>query len=73
MLVPRIDDPSSLFEDSCVDDRVERPISPDPHLNRIVDAFVFEFERTPVVDICADVFGIGQYLMDGRSGPGAFI
>src|ERR1017187_2059470 len=73
MLVPGIDDASSLIEDGCIDDWLERPVSPDPHLDRIVDAFVFELERAPVVDVCADVFGVGQYLVNCRSGPGTLI
>jgi hypothetical protein len=44
MLVPRIDDASSLIEDGCIDNWLERPVSPDPHLNRIVDPLMFELE-----------------------------
>jgi len=34
---------------------------------------VFELEGTTVIDVRAYVFGVGQHLMNGRSGPGAFV
>jgi hypothetical protein len=58
MLVPRIDDLSSLFEDGRVDDGLKRPVSPDSHRNQVVDAFMLELERAPVIDIRAYVLGL---------------
>ena len=65
MLVPGINDPSSLFEYSSINDRFKRPVSPHPQLDRVVDAFVFQLEGAAVIDIGADVFGIGEYLVNG--------
>ena len=65
MLMTRLDDLSSLLEYGCINDGGKRPVTPYPNLDRIVDSFVLELERTAVIDVRADVFGIGQHLMNG--------
>src|ERR1017187_7587963 len=54
---------------TCRDDGFECAITPDPHLRWVVNASVFQLEGSPVVDVCADVFGVGQYLMNCRRCP----
>src|ERR1035437_5130660 len=63
----------SLLEDGCIDDGSESPVAPDPHLDRIIDSLVLKLERTPVIDVRADVFGISEHLMHRRPCPWALI
>ena len=53
-----------------LDDGIERPFRPDPHLRAIRHPLLLQFEGAPVVDVVADVFLVGQDLMDGGAGPG---
>ena len=53
-----------------LDDGIERPFRTDPHLRAIRDPLLLQLEGAPVVDVVADVFLVGQDLMDGGAGPG---
>jgi hypothetical protein len=37
----------------------------------VVDSLVLQLERSAIVDVGADVLGVGEYLMDGRPRPRA--
>jgi hypothetical protein len=58
MVMPRFYDCPCLLKQTSRDDRFECPVSPNPHLHRVLDAFVFQFEGTPVVDVRAYIFRI---------------
>src|ERR1019366_10068102 len=73
MVVARFDNASSLLEDGRINDGSKRPVTPDPHLDRVVDSFVLKLERTAVIDVRADVFGIGEHLMHRRPCPWALV
>src|ERR1035441_9422406 len=69
----RLNDSPRLFEDGGVNDRHKGSIAPDPHVDRIVDSLVLQLERAAIVDVGADVLGVGEHLMDGRRGPQAAV
>src|SRR5260370_39107358 len=73
MLMARLDDAPCLLEYGNVDDRYEGAVAPNPHVDRIVDSFVLQFERASVVDVGADVLRVGEDLMDGRPRPRATV
>jgi hypothetical protein len=42
-------------------------------LAQFQQGLVFKLARTTYVDVCADVFGTGEYLVNGRSSPQTII
>lgn len=69
--MPGFDDRPCLCKQTGRDDRLECSISPDPHLHWVLSTFVFELEGAPIVDICSDIFRVGQDLMNRCAGPRA--
>ena len=65
-----MDDPPDGFEERRLDDGCERAAGPDPHVGRVRDALLLQLEGDPVVDVVADVFLVGQNLVDGAARPG---
>ena len=64
------DDRLHLLKLFRLDDGLEGPFRPDPHLRAIRDPLLLQLKGAPVVDVVADVFLVGQDLMDGGAGPG---
>jgi len=56
MAMTCFDDRPCLFKDTHRDDGFECTVAPDPHLRWVVNASVFEFEGSAVVDVSADIF-----------------
>src|SRR5580700_1329072 len=73
MLMARLNNSPCLLEDGDVNDRHKGPIAPDPHIDRILDSLVLQLERAPIVDVCADVLRVREYLMDSRPRPRATV
>ena len=69
----RLDDAPGLLEDGDVDDRCDDAVAPDPDVDRVVDPLVLQLERAPIVDVGADVLGVGEHLMGGRPRPRATV
>lgn len=69
--MPPHNDSSLLFKDCRVDDGLKRSVSPDPHLDWVIDAF--ELEGAPVVDVRADILRVGEDLVNGGPGPCALV
>ena len=68
-LAPGVDDALRSFIEVWFDNRLEGPVMADPHVGWIEDSLGLQLERDPVVDIVADVFFVGQDLVDRASGP----
>ena len=65
----RLNDGPCLLKQTGRDDRFECSVSPDPHLLRVIDTFVLQFEGASIVDVCTNVFRVDQHLMDCRACP----
>ena len=68
--VSRVDDRLHFLKVRRLSDGIECPFRPDPHLRASGDPLAFQREQAPVADIVADVFPVGQDLMEGRVGSG---
>jgi hypothetical protein len=64
-------DALGLIEQLGIHDGFKGPVRPDPHLGRIFNPFLFQFERGVVVDVVADVFFVGEHLMNRTACPGS--
>src|SRR6185437_12234661 len=63
MLMARFNDSPCLLEDGSVNNRHKGSLAPDPHVGRIVDSFVLQFERAAIVNVGSDVLGVDVNLM----------
>ena len=52
-------------------DAIEGAFLADPHVGRIVDMGLFQFERATVENVVADVLLVGQHRPHGRGRPGS--
>ena len=66
-----LNDPLGRLEEVGIDDTVEHAVRTDPRLRRIDDALGFQFEGDAIVEVVADVFFIGQDLVDDAARPGS--
>ena len=53
-----------------VHDRLEGAVGPDPFFRWVVPVFVLQLVGMPVEDVVADVFLVGENLVDGAVRPG---
>jgi hypothetical protein len=60
----RINDCPRFRKEGGRNKRLEGAVSPEPHLRRIVDALMFQFEGAPVVNVGTNVLWVDEPLMD---------
>lgn len=63
------DDPLRRVKHLQIDDSLENTVSPDPHVRHIGYTLPFQFVGLMVVNIVADVFLIGEDLVNHSAGP----
>src|SRR5579862_5638251 len=59
------------MEEAWLDDAFKRPVRPDPLLLGVDHVLQFQLEGGAMIYVVADVFLVGEHLMDGASGPRA--